>query len=211
MPIHSPFKRNAWSVLIRRVQEPRKFIQVVTGPRQVGKTTLVLQLFEAFAGRSHYASADEPALRDTSWIGQQWETARALGVGGKNALLALDELQKIPGWSETVKRLWDEDSRKHRPLKVILLGSSPLLLQRGLTESLAGRFETLHLSHWSYREMKEAFGWSWEQYVFFGGYPGSAHLIGEEQRWKRYIVDSLIETSIPGTFSCLPELTNRLF
>ena len=126
------------------------------------------------------------------------------------------QIQKIPAWSETVKRLWDEDTRKKRPLKVVLLGSAPLLMAQGLTESLAGRFETLRLPHWSLTEMRAAFGWSLEQYLYFGGYPGAAPLVGDPKRWARYIADSLIETSIARDVLLLsrvdkPALLRRLF
>jgi hypothetical protein len=142
-----------------------------------------------------FASADEPTLRGPEWIAQQWEAARlALGRGG--ALLVLDEAQKETGWAESVKRLWDEDTRKKRPLKVVLLGSAPLLIQRGLSESLAGRFEVLHLPHWPLGEMRAAFDLSLEQYLFFGGYPGAAPLASDPERWVRYIRDALIETTI---------------
>ena len=131
-------------------------------------------------------------------------------------MLALDEAQKIPRWSETVKRLWDEDSRARRPLKVVLLGSAPLLMQQGLTESLAGRFEVVHLPHWSYAEMRAAFGFSLEQYLYFGGYPGAAPLIKEPQRWRRYLLDALIETTIARDVLLMtrvdkPALLRRLF
>jgi predicted AAA+ superfamily ATPase len=144
---------------------------------------------------THYASADEPAMRARQWIAQQWDAARLMAREG-NALLVLDEIQKIPGWSETVKRLWDEDTAAATALRVVILGSAPLLIGRGLTESLAGRFETIYLPHWSFAEMREAFHWDLDTYLFFGGYPGAAPLIHDEERWARYIKDSLIETTI---------------
>ena len=164
------------------------------------------------------ASADEPTLRGPQWIAQQWEAARltAAAAGKQGALLVLDEVQKISGWSETVKRLWDEDTRTRSVLKVVLLGSAPLLIARGLTESLAGRFEVLHLRHWGFAEMRSAFGWSLDEYLFYGGYPGAAPLIGEPARWARYVADSLIETSISRDVLLLtrvdkPALLRRLF
>jgi predicted AAA+ superfamily ATPase len=143
-----------------------------------------------------------------------------LKLNGKNrkkgALLILDEVQKITGWSEVVKRLWDEDTRSDAPLKVILLGSSPLLVQKGLAESLAGRFEIIPVTHWSYAEMEEAFGWEAEKYILYGGYPGAAALIEDHDRWARYIIDSLIETTISRDILLLtrvdkPALLRRLF
>ncbi len=192
------FVRSQAATLARRLRETRRFIQAVTGPRQVGKTTLVRQVMETHHLRARFASADEPTLRGRGWIEQQWEAARieATESGKGGSVLVLDEIQKIPGWSQTVKRLWDEDAHARTALKVVLLGSAPMLISQGLTESLAGRFELLHLPHWSYPEMQTAFDWSLEQYMFYGGYPGAASLIRDEQRWRRYILDSLIETTI---------------
>lgn len=201
--------------LARRLKEPRHFIQVVAGPRQAGKTTLVQQVTEASGLPVRYASADEPTLRGPEWIGQQWEAAR-LSFGRHSGVLVLDEVQKATNWPESVKRLWDEDTRSRRPLKVVLLGSAPLLIQRGLSESLAGRFEVLHLPHWSLAEMREAFGFSLEQYLFYGGYPGAAPLARDPERWVRYIRDALIETTLSRDVLLLtrvdkPALLRRLF
>jgi uncharacterized protein len=212
------FPRSQAATLGRRLREARRFIQAVVGPRQVGKTTLVQQVIEATHIRTRFASADEPTLRGRDWIEQQWEAARleASEDGKHGTVLVLDEIQKIPNWSETVKRLWDEDTRARIPLKIVLLGSAPLSISRGLTESLAGRFELLHLPHWSYSEMRAAFGWSLEQYIFYGGYPGSAPLVRDNRRWARYILDSLIETTIARDVLLLsrvdkPAMLRRLF
>lgn len=210
------YQRPQGAALARRLAESRRFIQVVAGPRQVGKSTLVQQVTDELAMPVRYASADEPTLRGTDWIRQQWDAARQETGGADGSVLVLDEIQKIPVWPETVKRLWDEDTRKKRPLKVVILGSAPLLIAQGLTESLAGRFETLRLPHWSLTEMREAFGWSLDQYLYFGGYPGAAPLIGDPARWARYIADSLIETSIARDVLLLtrvdkPALLRRLF
>ena len=212
----APFQRPQAAVLAARLVEPRRFIQVVAGPRQVGKSTLVQQASETLPLPLRYASADEPMLRGPDWIAQQWEAARLLIASPEGAVLVLDEIQKIPAWSETVKRLWDEDTRCKRPLKAVLLGSAPLLIAQGLTESLAGRFETIAVSHWSLAEMRAAFGWSLDEFVFYGGYPGAAPLIGEPARWARYVADSLIETSISRDVLLLnrvdkPALLRRLF
>lgn len=202
--------------LARRLREPRRFIQAVTGPRQVGKSTLVQQATSVLKQPIRYASADEPILRGADWIAQQWEAART-GIGGAmGAVLVLDEIQKIPSWSESVKRLWDEDTRARRPLKAVILGPAPRLVAEGLTESLAGRFETIAVSHWSYAEMRQAFRWSLDEYVYYGGYPGAAPLIAEPDRWRRYVLDALIETSISRDVLLLtrvdkPALLRRLF
>ena len=212
----SEFRRPQATELAARLAEPRRFLQVVTGPRQVGKSTLVQQVTDELSLPVRYASADEPTLRSAAWISQQWEAARLEASAEAGTVLVLDEIQKIPSWSEAVKRLWDEDTRKKRPLKVVLLGSAPLLMAQGLTESLAGRFETLRLPHWSYAEMREAFDFTLEEYLYFGGYPGAAPLIRDPVRWSRYIADSLIETSIARDVLLLtrvdkPALLRRLF
>ncbi|MEO6356898.1 MAG: ATP-binding protein, partial [Ferruginibacter sp.] len=212
------FQRNQLLILIKRMQEPRRFLQVIMGPRQVGKTTLVTQLTARVKIDYHFVSADSVAASNATWLEQQWEAARIkLALSEKKEfLLVIDEIQKIDNWSETVKLLWDNDTRNNLNLKVILLGSSRLLLQQGLTESLAGRFESTYMGHWSFDEMQQAFGWNVNQYVWFGGYPGSASLIDDEERWKTYVTESLIETSISKDILMLtrvdkPALMKRLF
>lgn len=211
------YKRAVYPNLEKRLHEKRKFIQVLMGPRQVGKTTLITQLLERTKLPHHFVSADSVPNSNASWLVQQWELARfKCGKKQTDFLLVIDEIQKLDNWSETVKNLWDEDTKLKNPIKVVLLGSSRLLLQQGLTESMAGRFETTYLGHWSYTEMKKAFNWSAEQYIYFGGYPGSAELIKDESRWKKYVADSLIETSISKDILMLtrvekPALMRRLF
>jgi uncharacterized protein len=212
------FERSHLQSLRNRMNEPRKFIQVITGPRQVGKTTLAIQLANQSRTGNHFASADSVTATYTAWLEQQWEAAR-IKMDQDEApefLLIIDEIQKIDNWSEAVKLQWDTDTRNKRNLKVILLGSSRLLLQQGLTESLAGRFENTYMGHWSYEEMYQAFGWEVKQYVWFGGYPGSADLINDEDRWKKYVKESLIETSISKDILMLtrvdkPSLMKQLF
>ncbi|MDY0170649.1 MAG: AAA family ATPase [Thermoguttaceae bacterium] len=192
------FRREQVKILQQRLREPRRFVQILTGPRQTGKTTIARQVLDAFDGIALYASADEPTLRDDAWLAQQWDLARLRLRDSPTgeALLVLDEVQKLPHWSETVKMLWDEDTLAGRRLKVVLLGSSALLLSRGLTESLAGRFETLPVTHWGFTEMRQAFGFALEEYIYFGGYPGAADLRNHLERWREYIKNALIETSV---------------
>lgn len=210
------FKRPMFHQLLKRLHEPRGKLQVLGGPRQVGKTTLAHQALEALDIQSVYASADGALPEDRAWIEEQWDRARLKAIGTEGALLVLDEVQKVRGWSEIVKRLWDEDTAKGVPLRVLLLGSSPLLMQRGLSESLAGRFELIRLPHWTFSEMEEAFGWSLDQFLYFGGYPGAAPLAGERDRWARYILDSLVETTVSRDVLLMtrvdkPALLRRLF
>lgn len=210
-----PFRRAQASTLLARLGEPRRFLQVIAGPRQVGKTTMVDQALRESGIPFHHASGDEPTLRGATWLEQQWQAARSLTADGP-AVLVLDEVQKAANWAEATKRLWDEDTRAGRPLKVVLLGSTPLLIQQGLTESLAGRFEILHLRQWSLAEMQAAFDWTVDQFLFHGGYPGAAPLIADPDRWQRYMRDSLVETTIARDVLLLrrvdkPALLRRLF
>jgi len=204
--------------ITKRVEEKRRFIQVVFGPRQVGKTTTIAQVTQAINIPFYSITADAIPASNQGWLEEQWEIARLM-MAQKEAsefLLVIDEIQKIDNWSETVKLLWDNDTKEKRNIKVILLGSSRLLIQQGLTESLAGRFETIYMGHWSFTEMHQAFGWNEKQYAWFGGYPGSAELIHDEPRWKDYVTNSLIETSISKDILMLtrvdkPALMKRLF
>ncbi len=212
------YERSYLKQVKSRIEEPRKFIQVILGPRQVGKTTMVNQLLSQLSISYVSESADAISATNSAWLMQAWETARLKmkASGASEYLLVIDEIQKIDNWSEVVKQQWDKDTRENVNIKVILLGSSRLLIQKGLTESLAGRFETFYLGHWSFAEMQDAFDWSIEQYIYFGGYPGSAQLINDEERWKSYIKDSLIETSISKDILMLtrvdkPALLKRLF
>ena len=209
------FTRPQLEILNLRLQTPRRFLQVLAGPRQVGKTTLARQAMNSFAGQSHYASADLPAAPDAGWIEQQWRLARLQAAAGP-ALLVLDEVQKVPRWSEAVKMLWDEDSFAGRALHVVLLGSAHFLMQQGLSESLAGRFELIRVPHWSFAEMREAFGWDADRYVYFGGYPGAAALADDEFRWQSYVLDAIIEPTLSRDVLQLaridkPALLRRLF
>ena len=190
--------RKQFNTLKERILEPRKFIQVLAGPRQVGKSTLVSQVLAQLAIPHTIEVADAVDPKDNDWIHRVWEAARITMTlrGLEEFLLVIDEVQKIENWSEVVKREWDADSRNRINLKVVLLGSSRLLLRKGLTESLAGRYELIRMPHWSLQEMQEAFGVTLDQYIYFGGYPGPAHLLNNEQRWRKYIKDSLVAPAI---------------
>lgn len=212
------YKREQLKDIISRIDEPRGKLQVIVGPRQVGKTTLMGQVLEECMLPYDSYSADDVTGVSADWLAQVWETARMkmLVQGNIKRLLVIDEVQKISNWSETVKAEWDRDTREKRELIVVLLGSSRMLIEKGLTESLAGRFELIRLSHWTYMEMRDCFGWTLPQYIFFGGYPGAAAFIGNETRWRNYVKDSLVEPSISkdvlmDTRVLKPQLLRQLF
>lgn len=218
MDTHGLYVRRQFDEILDRLNEERGLIQVIVGPRQVGKSTLVDQVLEKISIPYTLAKADAVASDDSEWIHRTWESVRGLmKVNGENVhLLVIDEIQKIDNWSESVKAEWDWDTHDRVQLKVLLLGSSRLMLQSGLKESLAGRFELIRMGHWSYREMSDAFGMSLDEYVYFGGYPGAAKLIHDEKRWKRYIKNSIaspaIEKDVLQTSKIYkPALMKRLF
>ena len=240
----SVYERAQKSTLLQRLDEEPQRLIVVTGPRQTGKTTLVRQVLEQIDRQYQYLPVDEPDrvtlpavpghvydtaafpeqaavpladTRDTRWLVRHWERARMdASRSERGFVLAIDEVQKIPNWSETVKGLWDADRRNGRPLHVVLLGSAPLLMQKGMSESLAGRYETIHLTHWSFAEMSAAFDFDLPHYIYFGGYPGAAPLVRDQERWRSYIVGSLIEPNIERDILAMqrvdkPALLKRLF
>lgn len=192
------FKRTEYKLITERIKEPRRFIQVVMGPRQVGKSTVVKQVLKELDTPYQFHSADNVPSTDSTWISECWESLRVLMKirNLQEAILVIDEVQKIDNWSEAVKKEWDQDSFNDLNIKVLLLGSSRVLLEKGLSESLAGRFEEIRMTHWSYPEMRECFGFSLEQFIFYGGYPGAAALIGDEDRFSQYIQASIIDATI---------------
>ena len=192
------YKRRQFAELKQRVEEPRNKIQVVSGARQVGKSTLVKQVLQEISIGYIFVSGDNVPKDDNSWIGEVWDSARKR-MKLSNAdeyLLVIDEVHKLNNWSEAIKKEWDADTFNDVNLKVVLLGSSRLLLKDGLSESLAGRYELIRMPHWSYAEMNEAFGIDLEHYIFFGGYPGGVSFMEYETRWRRYIKDSIILPAI---------------
>lgn len=190
------FEREIVFKVLQGLQGKKKILHIITGPRQVGKTTAAHQIAAKWPGRSIHASADSPLPPGPEWIHAQWDRATRLKNrdGNQDVLLILDEIQKVQGWSETIKLLWDQECRNSIGLQVLLLGSSSLLLQQGLSESLTGRFLLYRCTHWQYKEMAKAFGWNFDQWIYFGGYPGTAELIDQEETWRSYVTDSLIET-----------------
>ena len=191
------YKLPVYKKIRERIEEPRRFIQVVMGPRQVGKSTVVKQVLNDISIPYKFFAADAVANYNAGWITECWETVRVLSETTKQPyILVIDEIQKINNWSETVKKLWDEDTFNDRDIKVVLLGSSRILLKRGLSESLAGRFEEIRMCQWSYNEMRDCFGYNIDQYLFYGGYPGAAPLIPNPERFDEYIRSSIIESTI---------------
>ena len=232
-----PFQRAEVATLLRRLADPPAWIVAVFGPRQTGKTTAVRQALRQIERPSRYAAVDEPdaptlrlppdgyphstvpvsGARDEQWLVRHWVDARREAERSpRGCVLVLDEIQKIPRWSDTVKGLWDADRAAARPLHVVILGSSPLLMQSGLRESLAGRFEPIRFTHWSFPEMADAFGLDLPAYLYFGGYPGAVSLRRDEARWREYVSRALVEPAVERDLLSMtrvdkPALLKRLF
>ncbi len=229
------FQRTQVATLCERLTEPPSRIIALFGPRQTGKTTVVRQALRQINSKSRYFAVDEPdpstprvpfdtaeatfpvlQQRDTAWLVRNWEESRFEAEQSGGFVLVLDEIQKIPNWSETVKGLWDADRARGCPLHVVILGSAPLLMQRGMSESLAGRYESIRVTHWSFDEMSSAFDFDLVRYLYFGGYPGAAPLVRDQDRWRSYIIGSLIEPNIERDILAMqrvdkPALLKQLF
>lgn len=232
------FRRSQVETLIGRLSEPTQRLVAIFGPRQTGKTVAARQALSLIDRESHYEAVDAPEpegtalrpsgtgtdpvaswpmVRDRGWLVSLWERCRRRAWRSTDGfMLVLDEIQKIDRWADVVKGLWDTDRAEDCPLHVVVLGSAPLLMQAGLNESLAGRFEPIPFTHWSYLEMAEAFGFDLHQYIYFGGYPGAASLAHDQQRWSSYVRGALVEPIIERDVLSMtrvdkPSLLKRLF
>ena len=234
------YKRPVLKTLLHRLEEKLPRLINISGPRQCGKTTLIQQALEQSRRPFRYLSADLPAPAalpqwghydvapfilsvpfghspDARWLVHNWEQARiAARQSDEGFILVLDEVHHIQDWSRIVKGLWDEDRRVGRSLHVVLLGSAPLVYRTSMHEALTGRFETIRLAHWSLEEMGAAFGVTLQEYIYFGGYPGAAHLTQDEARWLDYVLDVLIEPTLDRDVLALsridkPMLLRQLF
>jgi predicted AAA+ superfamily ATPase len=191
------FERDLVGELESASRRKTPLIQVIVGPRQVGKTTAAQQLVNRLGWPSVSASADSPLPPGPEWIETQWRLARMKEPSrGERTILVLDEIQKVTGWSEVLKRLWDDQTRTGGSVLPIVLGSSALLARKGASDSLAGRFFLHRCPHWTFPECRDAFGWSLDDWIYFGGYPGAASFTDDETTWKRYVADSLIESVV---------------
>ena len=238
------YRRAQVDTLINRLSEQPDVLIAIFGPRQSGKTTAVRQALASIEQESWYVSIEpqveavkpslsreslQPSTEETGSVIsvvpqaderqliEAWEHCRQRAVRSPTGfVLVLDEIQRIDRWSSLVKRLWDEDRWNGCPLHVVLLGSAPILMQAGLTESMVGRFEPIRFTHWSFTEMAEAFDFSLDEYVYFGGYPGAAARIADTNRWSDYVRSAFIVPTIERDILSMvrvdkPELLKRLF
>lgn len=177
--------------LDRNLKSENKLIQVILGPRQVGKTTTILNYLETnYNEKAIYVSADKVFQSNALWLQEQWQKAQI-----EKKLLVIDEIQKCENWAEVIKSLWDQAKLQKKQIQCVLLGSSSLEIQKGLTESLTGRFQLITTYHWNYSESKDGYDLSFEDFLKFGGYPGSYPFI-KDQEWINYVRNSIITTVI---------------
>ena len=231
------YERSGVATLTFRLSEPPTRLIAIFGPRQTGKTTMVQQALARSDRPSLYRAVDEPEPttpritavaspddttslaeeRDGAWLVRTWEGARRDAAASEQGfVLVFDEIQKISDWSDTIKGLWDADRAQNLPLHVVVLGSAPLQMQSGLSESLAGRFEPIRITHWTFPEMAAAFDLTLDEYIYFGGYPGAAALIRDEERWREYILHALVEPHLERDLLAMtrvdkPALLKNLF
>ena len=232
------YERIQVKTLIDRLSEPVSRIIALFGPRQTGKTTIVQQALGRIDCASRYLAVYDsestfpsdpygapeeetytiPGIHpDPELLIRHWEAARNEAErSDRGYVLVIDEIQKIPRWSEVVKGLWEADRIENRPLHVVILGSAPLLMQSGLSESLAGRFEPVFVTHWSFDEMAAAFDFDLPMYLYFGGYPGAAPWVRDLERWRNYVLHGLIATNIERDILSMqrvdkPALLKQLF
>lgn len=200
------YKRKIVGTLSTRLIEPRKFMQVVVGPRQTGKTTAVRQTLAEIDIPSKLVRASQDINASRDWLRREWDQARLEAKNGP-FVLAIDEIQMVSQWSTVVKELWDSDTDNDLDLKVVLTGSSSVLLQHGLRETLTGRFEIIPCQQWEFPECEDAFGFSLNDFLFFGGYPGAAALKDDVFRWLDYMHDSIIAPSVLRDVIALDRIT----
>ena len=239
----STFQRRQVDTLVRYLAESGPpLIVAVTGPRQTGKTTIVRQALRRlhrlnlpglhvaaddpqderteseadFAGGAAAPGLRGPPVRDIPWLVRIWEDARhAAWESERGFVLALDEIHRVKGWSSAVKGLWDRDRETGCPLKVAILGSAPWSMLTGTNESLTGRFMPLPVTHWLLPEMVEAFDFTLDEYLFFGGYPGAAPWVDRLDEWRRYFLNAIVAPTIERDIVALtrvdkPALMRRL-
>lgn len=190
------FERDYVQTIVKRLREPRRFIQIIMGPRQTGKSTSAAQVLSYFDAPKVDFSFDRPLDLNLEKLTEVWNRAREAEQQFGSALLLLEEVQNIPQWSSGVKSLWDEDTRNQREIRVLITGSSSLMLRSGLAESLTGRFELTYSTHWDFWECLQAFDYSLDDFLYFGGYPGAAVLRDDEERWFDYMRGSIIDPTL---------------
>ena len=202
------FERSYVDTIVERIaEENNPLMQVVVGPRQTGKSTMLGQALAKMDMEQFFVSADDAIVPTEEWLQVEWQQARnATLSGSRTVVLAVDEIQKVPHWSAVVKALYDADRRNNIPVRIILSGSSSLLLHKGLEDSLMGRFEMIYSPHWSYAECSQAFGFSLDDYLYYGGYPGAARFAGDDIRWTSYVRDAIVEPTISQDVLALEDI-----
>lgn len=209
------------SVLLKRMYEkaPNR-IQLLVGPRQVGKTTLLLELEKKFKKRAFYAALDSPESSMPGFWERFWTRVEEAAQSGKTLVVLLDEVHGLPNWSLLLKSKWDRIVKDQLPIHIVATGSSALKLSTDSRESLAGRFERLILTHWMLSDFMKAFHLSLAKavdlFIKMGAYPGAFQYISAFSRWKAYVRDAIVEPAIGRDIMALapirrPALLRQVF
>ncbi len=188
-------------LLAKRLGEPAPGrIQLLAGPRQVGKTTLLLGLAGEAGKQAVYAAADAPEAALPGFWERLWSKAEDVAASQGRAVVLLDEAHLLHDWAARLKGVWDRFRRERIPIHVVATGSSALHVAAGSRESLAGRFERVTLSHWSASSLAQAFGLAPEEaagvVVRMGSYPGAFGLRRDRARWSAYVRDAILEPAM---------------
>jgi predicted AAA+ superfamily ATPase len=185
-------------------------IQLLTGPRQVGKTDTLLKLAKKFHETAIYTAADSPESALPGYWERLWQSAFEMEKAKGVAILLIDEVQHLPDWSIRLKGEWDKVLREGLKIYLVASGSSSLHLGRGSKESLAGRIERLTITHWSAAMLKKAFKLPKNEAIIRivtrGSYPGSMVFYNDLQRWSAYIRDAIIDPAISHDIFSLTEV-----
>jgi predicted AAA+ superfamily ATPase len=189
------------TLLVERLRAPAPGrIQLLSGPRQVGKTTLLLELAEELGAAALYAPADAPEAVLPGFWERLWDQAEEVAGKAGRAVVLLDEAHLVPDWAGRLKGVWDRLRRKKLPIQIVATGSSALRLASGSRESLAGRFERITLTHWSAASLAQVFKLSPEvaalTIVEEGSYPGAFELRSDRARWSAYLRDAIVGPAI---------------
>src|SRR5689334_10782769 len=112
--------QDARELLLRRLAEPAPGrIQLLAGPRQVGKTTLLLEIAERHGRAAIYAAADAPEAALPGFWERLWARAEETAAREGRALVLLDEAHLLHDWARHLKGEWDRLRRQRRPVHVV--------------------------------------------------------------------------------------------
>lgn len=187
------FERTHVQALLSRLSLPSPAVQAVVGPRQVGKSTLIRQVLEKLEAPTVFLSCKSVQYRQTGWIHKEWEIARLLAKHHGHCVIAVDDAQRLPGWAPLLCQLHKEDLEQQRDIRIVITGSSELELLQQLKDKFPQSHEVIRAGYWTYPEMRCAFNWGIEQYLFYGGLPRSGDEPSDDETWLNWIRELMFD------------------